>query len=298
MRCGVFLCCVLIALGSTHAEEPSGQLSPDQQAVRQNAEAFVAAFDQGDAKSVAALWAEKGEMSLDGEAIAVGREEVEATYAEYFKQNPEAKIEIRIDSIEVLGPALAIERGHSEVINDDDESVADAYRLVYTKVDDAWLIASANVQQELLGPPYDWKADLEFLVGQWKVTDGDWSVTAEFEWVPGGNFLKRTFTVNDGDRAARAGVQVIGWDAQERAITSWTFGEDGGHGRSWWLRDGNQWLIETEGISPHGEVVAARNIITLLDDNTFRWQSTNRSFEGVRLDDTETIRVTRVSPTD
>jgi hypothetical protein len=39
---------------------------------------------------VAALWAESGEMSLDGEAIAAGREQVEAKYAEYFEQNPGA----------------------------------------------------------------------------------------------------------------------------------------------------------------------------------------------------------------
>jgi uncharacterized protein (TIGR02246 family) len=294
MRFGLFLCCALVAIGSAGAEEAAEPLSPDQQAIRKNAGEFVAAFDKGDAKAVAALWAENGEMSLDGEAVAVGREQVEAKYAEYFQQNPKSKIEVRIDSIEVLGPALAIERGHSEVINDDDESVADAYRLVYTKQDDTWLIASADVQQELIQPPYDWKAELGFLVGQWQLSEGEWSVITEFEWVPGGSFLKRTFTVKDGDQEARAGVQVIGWDARERSITSWTFGEDGGHGRGWWFQDGNQWLIETEGISPYGEVLVSKNIITILDDNTFRWQSTDRSIEGVKLEDTEPVRVTRV----
>ena len=298
MRFVLFLCCALVAVASVRAEEAGEQLTPDQQAIRKNAEAFVAAFDKGDADSVAALWAENGEMSLDGEAIAVGREQVAAKYAEYFEQNPGAKIEIQIDTIEVLGPTMAVERGHSEVINDDDESVADAYRLVYTKQDDIWLIASADVQQEVIQPPYDWKAELGFLVGEWTMSEGDWSVTTEFEWVPGGNFLKRTFSIKDGDQEARTGVQIIGWDARERAVTSWTFGEAGGHGRGWWFPDGNQWLIETEGVSPHGEVVAADNIITVLDDNTFRWQSTNRSVEGVELEDTEPVRVTRVSSPD
>ena len=111
-----------------------------------------------------------------------------------------------------------------------------------------------------------------------------------------GNLLRTAYYT--GSAGGGGGVQIIGWDAQERSITSWNFGEDGGHGRGWWVRDGDQWLIETKGVSPYGEEVAANNIITLLDDNTFRWQSTNRSFEGVQLEDTETVRVTRVRATD
>ena len=292
MRVNLALLCLLTSAGFIDAQEPP-TLSPDQQAIRANAEAFVAAFDKGDAKAVAALWTEEGEMSLDGEAIAVVRKAVEAQYAEYFRDNAGAKIEVNIDTIRVLGPTTAVERGHSEVINDADDFVIDAYRLIYVKQDDKWLIASADVQQEVIEPPFDWKAELGFLVGQWKVSEGDWSVTTEIEWAPGGNFLKRTFTVQEGDQEQRTGVQLIGWDARAGAISSWTFGVDGGHARGWWSRDGNQWLVETEGVSPQGELVTANNILTLLDNDTFRWQSTARSIEGVRLEDTQPVRVQR-----
>lgn len=84
-----------------------------------------------------------------------GREQVAAKYTEYFQQNHSAEIEVQIDSIRVLGPTLAVERGHSEVINDDDDSVVDAYRLVYTKQNDIWLIVSADVHvyQERVSSP-------------------------------------------------------------------------------------------------------------------------------------------------
>ena len=52
-------------------------------------------------------------------------------------------------------------------------------------------------------------------------------VTTEFEWVPGGNFLKRTFTIKEEEEETRNGVQIIGWDAREQSVTSWTFGTDG-----------------------------------------------------------------------
>lgn len=295
MRLSSVLGCWLLAIGPAFCQEPTETLSPEQQAIRTNAESFVAAFDNGDADAVAALWAENGEMSLDGEAIAVGREQIAEQYAAYFQQNPGAQIEVRIDSIRVLGPNLAVERGHSEVINDDDESVVDAYRLVYTKEGDQWLIVSADVQQEEIIIPYDWKADLGFLVGKWTASEGGWEIVTEIEWVPGGNFLKRTFTVREGDQEETTGVQIIGWDALEQTVVSWTFGADGGHGRGWWQPDGNQWFIESEGVSPMGEVVTANNVITVLDDNAFRWQSTDRTAAGVALEDTDPVTVKRVA---
>jgi uncharacterized protein (TIGR02246 family) len=297
MRIVFPILCLFVAIGCGFAQGNSAPvtLSPDQQAIRANAEAFVADFNKGDAKGVAALWTPEGEMSVDGEAIGVGREAIAAKYTEYFAANPKATIQVEIDTIRMLGPNMAVERGRSEVVDDEDDFVVDAYRLVHVKQDGKWLIATADVQQEVVEPPFDWKAELGFLAGKWKAEEGDWGVETEFEWVAGGNFLKRTFSIKDGDQEQRTGTQVIGWDAREQAITSWTFGAEGGHSRGWWSRHDNQWLIETEGVSAEGEIVNATNIITFLDDDNFRWQSTGRSIEGSPLPDTDSVRVTRVS---
>lgn len=297
MRVAFPLLFIFAAIACSLAQDnsPPAKLSPDQQAIRANAEAFVAAFNKGDAKGVASLWTLQGEMSVDGEAVGVGRDDIAAKYAEHFAANAGATIQVEIDSIRLLGPNMAVERGRSEVIDDGDDFVVDAYRLVHVKQDGKWLIATADVQQEIVEPPFDWKAELGFLVGKWKAKEGDWSVETDIEWVAGGNFLKRTFTIGDGDQEERTGTQVIGWDAREQAIRSWTFGADGGHGRGWWSRhDDHQWFVETEGVSAEGEIVTATNIITILNDDSFRWQSTGRSVEGAPLPDTDSVRVTRV----
>jgi hypothetical protein len=53
----------------------------------QNAEAFAAAFNKGDAKAVAAFWTMNGEYAgPDGEKIR-GREVIEKEYADFFKKN-------------------------------------------------------------------------------------------------------------------------------------------------------------------------------------------------------------------
>ena len=268
-------------------------LSADEQTVRQHAEAFVAAFNQADAEAVAALWAEDGEMSVDGETRSTGRREVEQAYSEFFAANPGVQISVHINSVRRLGPNMMIEKGVSEIMNDEADHIVDAYTLVHVRRDNQWLIATADVQQEVVDAP-DWRADLAMLEGKWQASEGAWRLETEYEWVANDNFLKRTFTVIADDQVERTGVQVIGWDPMEQTITSWMFSADGGHGRAWWIRDGNQWEITAEGVTPEGEQVTATNLITILSDDSFRWQSTNRSIGGYALDNTESIRVTRV----
>ena len=128
MRAVFPVLCILMTFCVGTAQESSSpaELSPDQQAIRKHAEAFVAAFNKGDANAVAALWTPEGEMSVDGEPVGVGRKDIAAKYAEYFSDNPGATIQVDIESIRLLGPNMAVERGRSEVINDDDDFVVDA----------------------------------------------------------------------------------------------------------------------------------------------------------------------------
>lgn len=275
---------------SSAEEKPS----PEELAVRKNAEAFVKAFNKADAKSVAALFAPTGQMSVDGEPVAVGREEIETTYTKFFKENPGKKIRVTIDSIRVVGPNLAVERGTSQVTSEDSD-VLDVYTVVHVRKDGQWFTATADVKQEPIAWEYDWKEELGVLVGNWVATKEDWRVESTIEWVANDAFLRRNFKVINAGKVESSGVQVIGWDAREGTITSWDFGADGGHARGWWTRDGEQWVIESEGTTPYGELVQATNVITLLGKDAFRWQSTKRSVENVPLDDTDSILVRRVT---
>jgi uncharacterized protein (TIGR02246 family) len=267
--------------------------SPEQLSIQKNAEAFVEAFNKADPKAVAALYTANGQMSVDGETIAEGRAAVEKAYADFFEGNPKTTISVTIDSIKVMGPNLVIEKGTSQLTSND-EPVVDAYTLVHVKQDGKWLTATADVRQRLAAPEFDWKQELGFLAGKWIAEEKDWSVETSFEWVAGGNFLKRSFEVTNGDKVESSGVQVIGWDPIEGAVTSWVFGSDGGHGRGWWTRDGDHWVIQSEGTTAGGEILQATNVMTLLGDDEFRWQSTDRSLNGVTLEDTQSVRVRRV----
>ena len=267
--------------------------SPEQQAIQKNAEAFVEAFNKADAKGIAALFTANGQMSVDGETMAEGRVAIEKAYVDFFKENPQTTISVTIDSIKVLGPNLAIEKGTSQLTSSD-EPVLDSYTLVHTQQDGKWLTATADVRQQTVVPEFDWKKELGFLVGKWIAEEKDWQVETSFEWVAGGNFLKRSFQVTNAGQVESTGVQVIGWDPLEGSVTSWVFGSDGGHGRGWWTRDDDHWVIDLQSTTASGEILQATNVMTLLGEDQFRWQSTNRSLNGAPLEDTPSVRVRRL----
>lgn len=288
-------CVTAVAQDSEKAQDSENRspLSADEQAVVKTAEAFVEAFNQGDAKSVAALWAEDGEMSVDRDNMATGRAQVEKAYADFFTENSGVQISVHIESMRRLGRNMIVEKGMSEVMNDDSDEFVDTYTLVHVKNGENWFIATADVQQQVVDH-FDWKSALAFLEGKWKAEDGKWRVETEFEWVSEGSFLKRTFAVYDGEQKQSSGVQVIGWDPLEESVTSWTFGSDGGHGRGWWVLDDDQWEVTAEGVTAGGDVLTATNVFTIVNDDTFRWQSTDRSIDGYALEPTDPVRISRV----
>ena len=77
-------------------------------------------------------------------------------------------------------------------------------------------------------------------------------------------------------------------------MRSWTFEADGGFGHAVWSRDGKKWSLDSAGILGDGTILTATNIMTPIDDQSFTWQSTNRTVGGEEMPDVAPIKVTRV----
>ncbi len=285
----------LLLADKQEKEQDRPRHTAQEKAIHAHAEAFVKAFDQADAKAVAATFAANGQMSMNGETIAEGRDAIQKAYAEFFKDNPGVKIVVTIDSLRMLGPKLAIEKGTSQLVSGGEASAdVDAYTVVHVQQNGKWLTVTADIVQRPAQSQIDWKKELAFLEGKWIAEAKGWRVETTVEWVAGGSFLKRSFEVTNNSKTETSGVQVIGWDPIEGAVTSWIFGSDGGYGRGWWTFDGNNWVIQSEGTTADGAVTQATNVFTLLGEDNFRWQSTKRSINGVALEDTDSIRVRRL----
>ena len=193
----------------------------------------------------------------------------------------------------VTGSQTVVERGISEVLNDDTDAVVDRYVAYHILQDGRWRTISMDVKQEQVDP-LDWTEDMKPLVGKWEAAAKGWRLQMNFEWAAEGRFLKREFKVLEGETSQGSGVTVIGWDPLTQSVKSWSFSSAGGHGEGRWTREGDQWVIETKAVTPDGEVAKATNVITMLSPDEFRWQSINRSLAGAAIEDTDTIRVKRI----
>jgi uncharacterized protein (TIGR02246 family) len=269
--------------------------SSDEMAIRKAVEAYVAAFNKGDAKALAALWAPEAVYTnpLTNEDV-VGREAIEGQFAGIFEGAKGARLESTTLSIGFVSPNVAVEQGLAKVILADQVPEESQYSAVYVKRDGQWLLD--RVTEEVVPvviSHYEHLKALEWMVGSWVDQDEEATVITECNWTRNNNFLTRSFTVQVGDQINMAGMQIIGWDPAEKRIRSWVFDSDGGFGQAIWTKKDNSWHIQQTGVLPDGRKSSVVNIITYVNDNTCTLQSVNRTVDGELLPNIAEVQITK-----
>ena len=269
--------------------------SADEMAIRKAVEAYVAAFNRGDAKALAAMWAPEAVYTnpLTNEDV-VGREAIEGQFAGIFEGAKGARLESTTLSIGFVSPNVAVEQGLAKVILADQVPEESQYSAVYVKRDGQWLLD--RVTEEVVPvviSHYEHLKALEWMVGSWVDQDEEATVITECNWTRNNNFLTRSFTVQVGDQINMAGMQIIGWDPAEKRIRSWVFDSDGGFGQAIWTKKDNSWHIQQTGVLPDGRKSSVVNIITYVNDNTCTLQSVNRTVDGELLPNIAEVQITK-----
>ncbi len=292
----VMLTAALLAWGfaSATAADTDRQTS-DEAAIRQAVESYVAAFNQGDAKALAAMWSPEAVYTnpLSGEQV-VGREAIEQQFASIFTEATGAKLEAQTEAIQFVSPNVAVEQGTAKVIRPDEEPESSEYTAVYVKRDGQWLLDRVTEKDRQDAPShYEQLKDLEWLVGSWLDQDDEATVITQCNWTRNNNFLTRFFAVQIEDRVDLAGMQIIGWDPAAQQIRSWVFDSDGAFGQGTWRKKDNRWYIQQNGVLPDGRKSSAVNILTCVDDNTCTLQSINRTVDDELLPNVEEVTITK-----
>ncbi len=153
MRIGFFCLAAIGGLFGTGlwvAGEPQAKDAPvsegssrdaDREAILQSARDFTAAFEKGDAKAVAALWTEQGELESDDGPILRGRTAIEAAFAARFKDRPAGKMEIKVENIRFPSRDTAVEEGLTRTTASDMLPDSAYYRALHVREDGKWRIA-------------------------------------------------------------------------------------------------------------------------------------------------------------
>ena len=268
----------------------------DEATIRKNDVAYVAAYNNHDAKAIAAMWSpEAVYMDPDTGEAAVGREAIEKVFAGTLADVKDARLEIDVKSIKFVSPNVAIETGVARVVRPKTKPEETTYTAVNVKREGKWLLDRISEEEPPVPPPsnYEHLKDLEWMVGSWIDRDEQATIQTDCEWTKNKNFMTRSFAMVIGDRINMAGMQIVGWDPVAKQIRSWVFDSDGGFSEGKWKRKGDRWFIQQIGTLPDGGKTSAVNVIKQIDNNSFTWQSVERSVNGDPLPEVDEVLIVR-----
>ncbi len=285
----------VLAFGVLSARDdakPGSDQGQEAEAIRENAREFAIAFNKGDAKAVAGQWTEHGECTDAGGTIISGRANIEQAFAEFFKANPQAKLQVLVKSVRFPAADLAIEEGVLRQINSvKDLPATTMYSATHIRSGGKWQMATSREW----GAGQDRLEDIEWLLGQWKANVKDQDLTLTLTRDPKKPFILGQFARKIGDKTDSTGSFRVGLDPRTGQLRSWHFDEDGGNGQSLWVRDGNRWLLDANGVMADGTETVSVNVLGRLNNDEITWQSIDRVLGDQELPNTTPIKLTRVA---
>lgn len=298
-RCGsvsLLLSWTLLLAATTHAAEDTSAASQqgrDETTIREIGVKYVAAFNQKDAQAVAAFWSPDAIYTnrLTGDQV-IGREAISEQFVQLFADGGDIKLDITVSTIDFLTPNVAIEKGVASFVSDRPEEIP--YSAVYIRRDGTWLLDRVTDDpQPAVASHYEQLKPLQWMIGSWVDQGEGVAIQANCSWTKNQNFITREFTVSIEGQIDMSGMQIIGWDAGQRRIRSWTFDSDGGLAEANWTNNGNEWYVIKKGTTADGRAVSAVNVMTYVDEDTFKLKTVQRSVDGQLLPNINEVTVVR-----
>jgi uncharacterized protein (TIGR02246 family) len=288
----------LVAAGRLPADAKEGKAEEKEQPAGARRAAFIAAFNRGDAKAVAAFWTPDATYVDQAGREYKGREAILQLYEKVFAARKGAKLTIHVTSAKQVSPDVALEDGVTEVTPAEGGLPTTArFSAVLVKKDGEWYVQS--VHDAVAHPPSNAEhlEDLEWLIGEWagEAEKGE-SARATYDWAENQNFIVSSFATTVDGVPVVGGTQWIGWDAVEKQVRSWSFYSKGGFGEATWTKDGDKWSLKTAARTADGKKVSATNVVTKADDDHMTWQVTRLTVDGESLPDPRPVRMKRVKP--
>ena len=285
----------LSALVAHAAAQDASVTNEDEARLRQAVASYVTAFNAQDAKTMAQHWSADGVYvsNVSGEEV-VGREAIAAELAEIFSGEAKRQLTVVTESIELLSPNVAIETGIAIVEQADQPKSETAYRATYVKRDGKWLIDRIT-ENEL--PHQDQRyrhlSELEWIIGEWVDQAGEATIRFDVKWTKNRNFISRQYSVHIEGEIDASGLQIIGWDAQQKQIRSWLFDSSGGFVQGTWSKKGDRWYAKSVATLADGAAGSFTSIFRPFDENSYGWQKVQRIVDGDVLPSIDEVVVTR-----
>ena len=290
-----------VALGGQTAVSMTAPAQPaqaDDQPIRFLGDAFVKAYNAGDAKAVAALFVANGEIMNQARESVQGQKAIEDVFSRCFQNHPKSKIAVSIESIRLLNPTTAVEDGTSTVTLPSGQVIErNRYMVVHAKQGNAWKMATArDLPSEPSSPTKEIK-DLQWLTGNWVDESPGATVLTSYRSADGGRSILSNFRVQIGGKSAVTGTERIAWDPHAGKLRSWARDSEGGSAEGTWTRNGDQWVVTRNGMTPDGLRASSTNVLTRVTKDRMIWQASDRVVGGKIMPNIDPFIVVRKAPT-
>jgi uncharacterized protein (TIGR02246 family) len=272
----------------------------EQEALREAAQSYAAAFNKGDLEGLMAHWSADPEFISDSGETTRGRQAITALFKATLTEHKGAKMKITVKAVRLLGPDVALVDGLVTITAADGTPDRGAYTSVWTRTDGKWLLA--RVQDVAGDSPAAAAAtserlkQLDWLVGDWASEGKHTPVTFSCKWTKNQSFLMIEETIHLKDQEPMTLTEIIGWDPVQQRIHSWVFDSRGGFGEGLWARGGNRWTAESGGVLADGRRATANNTFKYVDNNTCEWDSVDREIDSRPVPEVHVKFVRQASP--
>ena len=268
---------------------------PDEDAVRKADQAYAQAFNSHDAKALADFWSpEAVYLNPVTGAEVVGRAAIAEQFVTLFKDQPEVKLDLSVQSIRFISPNVAVEEGIVNMLTPKAEPRESKYSAVFVKREGQWLLDRVTEKSEEAAPShYEQLKPLEWMIGRWVNKDDNADIQTECQWAKNRSFITRSFTVAVHGQMEMSGMQIVGWDPAAKTIRSWTFDSDGSFAEATWTRKADRWFIQNKGILADGRKGSMVNVIKPVNQNSFTWQTVERTAGGELLPNVDAVLIVR-----
>jgi uncharacterized protein (TIGR02246 family) len=271
-----------VILGQTRAADA-------EKAIQAAVDSYTAAFNNRDLDGFLAHFADDADYLDQGGKQYTGK----AALAKLFKRTlaglRDQKLKTTITSLRFLRPDVAIADGKVDFTPSDGVSDSGRFTAIWTKTGDKWVLSSVRDLSE--SPASEDAAaplqQLAWLVGDWTHEDPTYSVQISGRWTLNKSFLLVEYTVKDKENEELTVVQYFGWDPVDSVIRAWFFDSQGGYGGGDWVREGNTWSANWNGVLSGGRTASSVSSFKYLDNNSFLFRSVDREIDGLPMDDVE-----------
>lgn len=271
----------------------------ERQAVEKAILDFANEFNAHNLEAVAAHYSSQAEITDIGGKVTRGRDAIHGVFEKLFKEQPEIKIQLSVQSLRFLSPELAIEDGTSTMTSGSGAAQTahqDRYTVTHVKHDGKWLIGGAR---DWAPTPLSAEAQLQqldWLVGEWVDENSDTLVHTTYYWSEDKRYLFSKYSVQRAGQPRTEGLQRIGWDPHRQQLHSWTFNNTGGFTEGLWSRSGDHWIVKITGVLGDGRVRSATNILTRHGPDHASYQSRDRINGGEVQPDLAPVPIVRKPP--